>query len=111
MRLPSISKKSDFASMRAHGKKYHLPCMTVIYLQNQDLDSSRIAFAISGKLANAVSRNKIRRRIREALRLTINEIDIKYDILFIPKKNAIDVDYQDLLTQIKKLLNFLGNLK
>jgi ribonuclease P protein component len=94
--------------MKESGKKYHLPCSTIIYNQNIDIKTTRIAFALSRKFGNAVVRNKVRRQIKEAVRKMIKESDpIFYDILFIPKKAMIGINYTELLSQIQRLFVFL----
>ena len=95
--------------MRQSGRRFSLPSMTVVYLSKKDKELGvRIAFAISGKLANAVTRNKIRRRIKEVVSSYLKANNsLQCDILFIPKKNIIEAQYSDIEAQVKKFFIFL----
>ncbi len=103
MKIQPLNQKSDFSKMRKEGRRFNLPYITIVYLPNET--ETRIAFALSRKLANAVVRNKIRRRIREIVRLYCESNKLPYDILFIPKKSILGADYSDIKTQIEKFFN------
>lgn len=108
MKIITLTQKSDFIRMKEEGKKYHLPCSTVIYVQNKDPKVFRIAFALSRKFANAVVRNKVRRQIKEIIRNHLKESkSIHCDILFIPKKSIIDIEHSELIKQMQRLFVFL----
>jgi len=104
--LSSLTLKSDFAKMRSEGKKVSFALFTVVYLQNSQVSGLRIAFALSRKVANAVKRNRIRRRIREALRLE-DLSNLNYDILFLPRKSLYNADWDNVRGDIRGLFSFL----
>ena len=111
MKILALTDKSDFIRMKQQAKKYQLSSMTVVYLSNE-LQHPRIAFALSAKLVNSVGRNKIRRRIKEAVRAYFQaHALLSYDILFIPKKSAIGTRYSDFVGQIQGLFSFLETRK
>ncbi len=75
------------------------------YIENKEL-FNRYRVIVSRKVeAKAVKRNKLRRRIYEALRLSSNEgqKDKNYDIILIPKKKIINAKYQDIEKDIKAI--------
>lgn len=56
-----------------------------------NLEISRFGFIVSKKLGKAVERNKLKRRLREIVRsLPVKE---GWDIIFIPKKEAINSEF------------------
>jgi ribonuclease P protein component len=103
MKIKPLNKKSDFSNMRKDGRRFNLPYITIVYLPNNI--ETRIAFALSRKLANSVMRNKVRRRIREIVRLHCESNKLPYDILFIPKKSILGAEYSDIKIQIEKFFN------
>ncbi|MCH9753889.1 MAG: ribonuclease P protein component [Alphaproteobacteria bacterium] len=108
MKIITLTQKADFLRMKEHGKKYHLPCSTIIYTKNNNVETTRIAFALSRKFGNAVVRNKIRRQIRESIRKILKDSEpLFYDILFIPKKSEVEITFADLSMQIQKFFVFL----
>jgi ribonuclease P protein component len=56
---------------------------------------------------SAIKRNRVRRQIREALRLLIKDGLIKngYYILIVAKKDVLDKDYAEISQEIKVLLS------
>jgi ribonuclease P protein component len=56
------------------------------------LSYSRFGFVISRRVStHAVDRNKIRRRLREIVRL--GSVKPGFDVLFIARRNAVTADY------------------
>ncbi len=74
-------------------------------------NESRIGFSVSKKVGNAVTRNKIKRRLREISRLNAYQIQEGYDIICIARVNANDIDYQTLNNSFLHLIRKLGLLK
>lgn len=59
--------------------------------------SARVGFTITKKIGNAVARNRIRRRLREALRTASNlVISAQCDYVIIARKAALDMPFQEL---------------
>ena len=67
----------------------------------------QFSIVTSAKLAKkAVDRNKLKRKISEAIRLDMQE-NLPMKIVIIPKKRALDVEYKEIETDIKKLFSKL----
>jgi ribonuclease P protein component len=66
-----------------------------------DLAPPRFGFTVTKKIAGAVGRNRIRRRLREALRLST---DLKalpgHDYVFIARSAALSAPFSELLSQM-----------
>ena len=61
-------------------------------------DVCRIGFVITKKIGCAVIRNKIRRRFREAVMLTLPRFRLaRYDYVIIAGKNCAKASYQDIV--------------
>ena len=107
MKVPCIKKKSDFANLSKKGKKIYLPFCIFIYYKNDNL-GVRLSFAVSKKVGNAITRNKIKRRIREATRIILQGSKFDLDILIIPKIMALNINFLDI---IKTINDTLHNIK
>ena len=73
-------------------------------MKTNELPQSRFGFSIKRALGGAVVRNRIRRRIREVIRLHRQEISAGWDIVIHPKPNVATAQFALLTTELLKLL-------
>lgn len=96
-----IKKDSDFRKVYQRGKSLSDRNL-VIYTMKNKSDKSRIGISISKKVGKAHERNRIRRCIKEAYRLNIDDKVLGgYDLVFIARINAADKDYKELERSLK----------
>ncbi|SEN90796.1 ribonuclease P protein component [Peptostreptococcus russellii] len=96
-----IKKDSDFRRVYQKGKSF-ADRNLVIYTMKNGKDRSRIGISISKKVGKANVRNKIRRYIKEAYRLNIDEnVKPGLDIVFIARINSQNAEYKDIEKSIK----------
>ena len=96
-----IKKDSDFRKVYQRGKSL-ADRNLVIYTMKNKSDKSRIGISISKKVGKAQERNRIRRCIKEAYRLNIDDKVLGgYDLVFIARINAADKDYKELERSLK----------
>jgi len=105
-----LNKKYRFHSrggvkyVYSHGKTVRTSKMSLVFVKNIK-GYTRIAVVVSKKVEkSAVRRNRIRRRIYEALRLNIDLIPKKQDYIFIVYSKDI------IKTPFKELEKLLGGL-
>lgn len=85
--------------------------MTVFYLlrTDGDLNGARVGFTVSKALGGAVQRNRIRRRLREAVRLSNFSTGVAVDVVINPKRSALMADFGDLKSEIVKAFQVIGH--
>jgi len=66
-RLVMLSSPEDFAALQGQGSVRSNPCLS-FESAGPDLEETRFGFSTGRKLGGAVVRNRVRRRLREALR-------------------------------------------
>ena len=96
-------RKADFDAVYRHGKRRSNSHFTAFSKAN-DLPESRFGFSIKRALGGAVVRNRIRRRIREVIRLHRQEISAGWDIVIHPKPNVAKAPFPVLAAELLKLL-------
>jgi len=84
--------------------------MNIIFVKKNKELSNRYGFTSAKKIKNAVDRNRIRRRLKEIVRLNEDKINIGYDIVFMARVNAVNADYKELEKSFFKVLK-RSNLK
>lgn len=88
-------------------KKSFYTANLIIKAAKNDLDFSRVGIIVSTKVSKrAVDRNKVKRRIREIMRLLYNTVKPGFDILVIAKKPILEKNYQQIEEEVKKGLGF-----
>lgn len=96
-------------------KTFHIGGITVFCGKNkQEQVPTKIGFVVSKKIhKRAVKRNRIKRLMRESMRLYIKNIDnfdTKYiSLIFVASTKLLDKNFQEINTSIKKLMSIVRN--
>ena len=98
-----IVRKADFDAVYRNGKRRSSSYFTV-FLKANDLPQSRFGFSIKRALGGAVARNRIRRRIREVVRLHREEISAGWDFVIHPKASVESAAFAALRSDLVRLL-------
>ena len=69
---------------------------------------NRFGFTVSKKLGNAVRRNRIRRRLREAYRLCEPSLSHGFDIVIVARTPAFDTPFSELQGELARNCRRLG---
>ena len=98
-----LRSNQDYKKVYARGKSYLNRNFTLIVKSNV-LDHARVGFSITKKMGNAVTRNRLKRRLREMIRLNQKRLVKPMDIIVIPRQNTLDMDYKKLESQLRHVL-------
>lgn len=82
MKYLRIKKQADFQKLFKKGKRAFSPSFTMVYTPSEQM---RMGISVGKKHGKSVQRNRIKRLLREAFRLTQGEMKGKYSIVLIPK--------------------------
>ena len=87
-----VRRPADFTRAFAKGRRAGDDALVVYVVENM-LGWSRLGLSISKKVGNAVRRNYIRRRIREAFRTSKSDLPANLDIICVAKPPAGNPEY------------------
>jgi ribonuclease P protein component len=91
---------ADFERVYDKGKRHFSANLTAFYLPRAGTGGLRVGFTVSRALGGAVERNRIRRRIREAVRLRRPANAPAVDVVINPKKSVLRVEFMELLLEV-----------
>ena len=102
-----LGSNRNYRFVYRRGKSHPSRNLVLIHLKGRDL---KIGFSVSGKVGNAVTRNRVRRWLREDVRrLRFRMKCGKY--VFIARQGIADVPHEALTRELNKLLGKAGLLK
>ncbi len=100
-RTDRLRRMRDFALLSQRGRVVFGPFFTLRFRPSQE--PTKIGFVASAKIfKTAVARNRVKRRLREALGVVRPFWPLKMDILFIAKPEATTTEYQALVASVKR---------
>jgi ribonuclease P protein component len=97
-----IRKNIEFVSTMK-GKRLSVDGLSLFYARNKT-DNFRVGVSVSKKLAGAVQRNRIKRRIRACLARTLKDVAAGYDLVFVARQGLVDAGFAEVLKAVQTVL-------
>jgi ribonuclease P protein component len=115
-------RHADFERVYKQGRRHFSASMTVFYWPRPEIDATpemvertrtrvsaphmrphglRIGFTVGRVLGGAVERNRMKRRLREAVRLS-SPVPVEADVVINPKKTLLTADFADVLNEVQR---------
>lgn len=108
-RTARLLKHSDFERVYKQGRRHFSSHMTVFFLQQpQGTGNARIGFTVGRVLGPAVQRNRIKRRLREAVRLRRSILKGSVDIVINPKKTVRTVEFALVVEEVGRAFDVIA---
>ncbi|OLD53501.1 MAG: ribonuclease P protein component [Armatimonadetes bacterium 13_1_40CM_3_65_7] len=82
--------------------------VAVLYARPNGLPVTRIGISVRRSAGSAVRRNRIRRRVREAIRLERDRVAGGFDVVLVPRIPAADAPFTALREAVRGLLRQAG---
>jgi ribonuclease P protein component len=82
--------------------------LLVLYAAPNELDRTRVGITVSGRVGNAVMRNKVRRRLREAMRARQPRLRAGLDLVISARNPSADASWAELCEALDRVLSRSG---
>jgi len=102
-----LLRHSDFDRVYKQGKRLFASHMTVFYLRQAE-GGARIGFTVGRVLGGAVQRNRIKRRLREAVRLRRAMLQSPVDVVINPKKSVLTVEFPVVVEEVSRAFDVIA---
>jgi ribonuclease P protein component len=102
-----LLKHADFQRVYQGGGRQFTGNMTVFFLRRAiDVDAvaggPRVGFTVGKVLGGSVERNRIRRRMREAVRRSWRACEAPVDVVFNPRKSVLSLPFAKLVDEVER---------
>ena len=108
-RTSRILRSADFRVVYDNGTRISCPVFAAFCYARQDRNGPRIGLTVPRAVGGAVTRNRIKRRIREAFRLHRTEIGPQWDIVFNPRRAAAAAPFSEIERGLRKVIEKCGH--
>jgi ribonuclease P protein component len=95
----------DFRRVYDQGSRFSGPFFAAFCVREPDSSGPRIGFTLPRAVGKAVARNRIRRRVREAVRLHLEQLSPEWSIVFNPRRKAMEAPFPDLEREVLRLFH------
>jgi ribonuclease P protein component len=95
---------AEFARVREHAPRAWPHRLLVLYVIPNELDRPRVGITVSGRVGNAVVRNRVRRRLKEALRARLDRLTPGFDVVLIARPPSAAVPWTELCSALDSVL-------
>ena len=102
-----LLRHADFEQVYKQGRRHFAAHTTVFYLQRSTNDSDgpqglRVGFTVGRLLGGSVQRNRMKRRLREAVRLSGFPPEVSADVVINPKRSLLSADFAEVRDQVAR---------
>ncbi|MBQ1271220.1 MAG: ribonuclease P protein component [Clostridia bacterium] len=111
IKTQSLNENHRFRALYGRGKNKTGKAMSVYVMRNRLGKVDRLGLTVSKKIGNAVTRNHVRRRIREAYRMLEPQIKDGFDIVIVARHASETMLFTALTDEMKSLMTALGVIK
>lgn len=105
-RAGRLLRHSDFERVYKQGRRHFSPHMTVFFLRQAE-GGARVGFTVGRVLGGAVQRNRIKRRLREAVRLRRAVLKAPVDVVINPKKSVLTVEFSVVVDEVSRAFDVI----
>ncbi|MFC7366311.1 MULTISPECIES: ribonuclease P protein component [Bhargavaea] len=90
-----VKKNKDFQRVFKHGKSFANRQFVIYSVRTEGQEEFRIGISVSKKIGNAVTRNRIKRYVRQAVHELKDELRQDRDYIIIARSQAASIDFHD----------------
>ncbi len=98
-----LLRSKDFRRVYDQGSRFSCRLFAAFCLQGAVEDGPHIGFTVPRAMGKAVVRNRIKRRMREAVRLRLDRLNQSWSIVINPRQKSLDAPAAELQREVERL--------
>ena len=106
----TLKKNYEFRRLYDKGRSA-ATAYIVVYCRKNGSTQNRVGFTVSTKLGGAVVRNRVRRRLREIYRLSLDRLSPGLDMVVVARSRCVGAEYAQLEAAYIRACEKLGIMK
>lgn len=99
-----VKKSKEIEQIMKRGRSKSNPHFIIYKYPKPENQNFRMAISVGKKVGNAVTRNKVKRYIRNVMNEHKKEIQADFDFFIISRKGVADLDYVTFKNSLENLL-------
>lgn len=100
-----IKANKEFQCVFKKGKSFANRQLVIYYLQKSDQDHFRVGLSVGKRIGNAVTRNRIKRYLRQAFHELEGKVHVPYDIVIIARQPTKTMEFHQVKKSLVHLLS------
>lgn len=106
-----VKKEKEFQDVFLNRQSCANRRFVVYILKKEQQKHFRVGISVGKKIGNAVTRNAVKRKIRTSIYSLKDEIDDTYDFIVIARQGVQELTSEEVLTNLRHVLNLAKILK
>ncbi|SDI24037.1 ribonuclease P protein component [Alteribacillus persepolensis] len=103
-----IKRNHEFSRVFEKGTSYANRQLVVYVLHKEDQPHFRVGLTVSKKMGNAVTRNRIKRLLREAVREIADRLEGERDYIIIARRPVVTMSYEEIKKSMRHVMGVAG---
>ena len=102
---PRLRKHADYQRVYQRSRKHFSSSMTYFYAERGagPISGPRVGLTAGRVLGKAVERNRIKRRMREAVRLNVSALTRDVDLVLHPRRTVLTAEFAGLQDEVSRI--------
>jgi len=101
-----LRKHADYQRVYQSSRRYSSQSMSYFFRERKDdgaNEQPRVGLTTGRVLGGAVERNRIRRRMRAAVRMHVSQLPAHVDVVLHPRRSVLEMDFARLEREVSRV--------
>ena len=100
-----LRKHADYQRVYKASRKQFSRQMSYFFTLREGADTPRVGLTVGKVMGKAVDRNRIKRRMREAVRKNLALLTLPVDVVLHPRRSVIDLEFAALEREVAQVFH------